>query len=107
MTAGRFVRCMKCGGKMARVSPEGTSPLIVECGECGHQEGAEGQPPPPWGPAKEKPSGAKEGSTGYGILDSSAVPMSMDDGEAPFPVGWILLWLMVLGLGGILYWIVF
>jgi hypothetical protein len=41
-------RCRRCGGRMVRVSAEDTSPLIVECEHCGHQEHAEIQLTPPW-----------------------------------------------------------
>ena len=42
--------CRKCGGTMARVSPENTSPLITECHDCGHREWAEVHFSPPWPP---------------------------------------------------------
>ena len=47
--------CPRCGGAMARVSPSDTSPLILECGECGHRTFAEIQIPPPWPPVDSKP----------------------------------------------------
>jgi len=43
-----FDICRKCGGTMKRISPENTSPMIMECQSCGHQEWAEIQVPPPW-----------------------------------------------------------
>ena len=48
MSIEDFAICRKCDGTMERVSPENTSPLIVECQSCGHQEWAEIQVPPPW-----------------------------------------------------------
>ncbi len=43
-----FTTCRKCNSTMKRISPEDSSPLVVECKKCGHQEWAEIQVPPPW-----------------------------------------------------------
>ena len=54
MSAEDFEICRKCGGAMKRLSPEDSSPLIMECEDCKHREYAEIQIVPPWPPRKEK-----------------------------------------------------
>ncbi len=43
-----FAICQKCNGTMKRISPKDSSPFIVACKKCGHQEWAEIQVPPTW-----------------------------------------------------------
>ncbi|MFC1580267.1 hypothetical protein ACFL4N_05080 [Thermodesulfobacteriota bacterium] len=52
MNGQNFTVCRNCGGPMERVSPENTSPLIMECRLCSHREWAEIQVSPTWAPVQ-------------------------------------------------------
>jgi hypothetical protein len=109
-----FVKCRKCGHNMVRVSPENSSPLILECQKCGHKECAEIQIAPPWPPGAVKPLIDTEETNDTGkrfrFLDVSAMPVSagpLDKESTVIPFGWILLWIMVIAVVALLLWIIF
>ena len=94
---------------MKRVSPENTSPLIMECERCGHQEGAEAQFSPPWPPEKEETAkSAKKEKTEWSLF-SGGVPVTVgkggEDGE-PVHFGCVLLVILGLVLLGLAVWLV-
>lgn len=98
---------------MLRVSEENSSPLIVECQKCGHREYAEVQITPPWPPEKSTPERQLPKSdtdkTVFRFWNSLTVPVSVDSPDAEgtiVPVGWILLWIIVLTLVGLCLWII-
>ena len=111
-----FVECSKCGNEMIKISPEDSSPLIVECQKCRHREYTEVQVSPPW-PAEtsaltddsSKSSGTE---TEFRLFDFSVMPVSVgspDDESPVVPVGWILPWIIVIGfiaLVALLLWII-
>jgi hypothetical protein len=108
-----FAECRKCGNKMVRISPVDSSPLIVECQRCGHREYAEVQIPPVWLPETGWPSidatEADRTEKCFRFLDMSATPVSFgpaDEETTVIPVGWLLLWAIVIALIGLLLWIV-
>lgn len=108
-----FEECRKCRGDMILVSEEKASPLIMECKKCGHQEYAEVQIPPPWPPENKTrtdvQSEPKKAKSDFRIFESSAVPVSTGspDDESPIvPVGWIILWVLIIALVLLLFWIV-
>ncbi len=89
---------------METVSPENTSPLIVRCRGCGHQEHAEVQVVPPWPaqpvPGKEKRRQGAIGKKKRKRSDSLKGPVSdgASEKETVLPFGWILLWGMLVGI---------
>lgn len=94
---------------MKRVSPEDSSPLIVRCEKCGHEESGEIQIPPPWPPGdNDPPENEKEPKTPrkeFRLFDQTASSFSTDssDNDQVLPIGWILLWILVIAfVGGIL-----
>jgi len=97
---------------MLRISEENSSPLIVECRECGHREYAEIQITPPWAPdgeGQEEATRSTIGKTEYRLWDSSAMPVSVgspDDEGTILPLGWILLWFIIIALISLGLWIV-
>ena len=61
--------------------------------KCGHREYTE----------------ADRGEKGFRFLDLSATPVSCgpaDEETTVIPLGWILLWILVIGLIGLLLWII-
>jgi hypothetical protein len=51
----------------------------------------------------------KEGKIVYRLWDSSAIPVSVgssDDEGRPFPIGWVLLWIIIVALIGLCLWII-
>ncbi|MFC1813333.1 hypothetical protein ACFL03_11670 [Thermodesulfobacteriota bacterium] len=110
-----FSECIKCGNNMVRVSEENASPLIVKCQKCGHREYAEVQIPPPWpaesgtATATDDPPKPNETERKFRLFDLSAMPVTVgspDDESQVVPVGWILLWIIVIALVGLSLWII-
>ena len=110
--------CDRCGGEMFRLSEEGAVPLALKCTSCGHCQYAEFQDPPPWSPDDLEPEPTRRRGESrprkgmeerFRLFDPSAVPVSTgSDEDAPVvPVGWILLWLILLGGGALILWLVF
>ena len=108
-----FAKCRKCGDKMVGISPAESSPVIVECPKCGHREYAEVQIPPGWAPESRRPyveaTETNKTETIFRFLDLSATPVSIgsaDEDTTIVPLGWLLLWAIVIALVGLLLWII-
>ncbi|MFC1606590.1 hypothetical protein ACFL47_01355 [Candidatus Latescibacterota bacterium] len=112
-----FAECRECGNNMIKVSPEDSSPLIVECQKCGLREYVEVQISPPWAPAADDPPidepETSETKERFRFLDLKAMPVSVGipgEESTPFPIGWIFLWIIVISLIaliGLSLWIIF
>ena len=98
MSDSRFERCIQCNGEMSKVSAGTSSPLIMVCQRCGHQEYAEVQVPPPW-PATEEAASRPETTNDAGRpersrFQPSGCPVSVADADGEgtvIPFGWIVL----------------
>jgi len=95
--------CRQCGEVMEPVSPENTSPLVMRCQVCGHEEYREVQIAPPWPARPDCPRGdwqnAEPSRKKKALRKSLRPPISIDPlaKETVLPVGWILLWTMLVG----------